>query len=101
MLKPAEKVFLISENVINNQAKKGITEAHRALSKIGQPCLLRKDAPGPEGDYFKIIAGTDNNFAYLNTAGRNPDLFKDYEVVSIETYENPHMMNMELSKKKV
>ncbi|RDL36633.1 uncharacterized protein BP5553_05985 [Venustampulla echinocandica] len=99
MLKPAEKVFLISENVINNQAQKAITAAHKALGKTGQPCLLKKDAPGPEGEHFKIIAGTDNNYSYLNTVGRNPDFFKNYDVVSIETYENPPMMNMELSKK--
>ena len=95
-----EKVFLISENVINDQAQKALPEAHAALGKNGQPLTLRKDAEGVEGEQFKIIAGLDNNYAYLNTVGRNPDFFGDYELVSIETFETPPTMNMELSKKK-
>jgi len=70
------------------------------MKSEGKPLTLKKGAPGVEGEQFNIIAGTDNNYSYLNTVGRNPDTFKDYEVVSIETHDtNPFTMSMELGKK--
>ncbi|KAL1626477.1 hypothetical protein SLS56_006788 [Neofusicoccum ribis] len=100
-LTPAEKVFLISENVANPEAKKAIVDAHTALGvKDGESHVWKMDATGVEGDHAKILAGTDNNYSYENMAGRNPDFFSKYTLVSIETYNNPPMMKMELDLKK-
>lgn len=91
---------MVSENVINDEAKVAIPNAHKVMGKEGQPLVLRKGASGVEGEQFNIIAGTDNNYSYLNTVGRNPDTFKDYEVVSIETRDtSPLTMSIELGKK--
>lgn len=77
-----------------------IPNAHKAMGKEGQPLVLRKGASGVEGEQFNIIAGTDNNYSYLRTVGRNPDTFQDYEVVSIETRDtSPLTMSIELGKK--
>ena len=62
--------------------------------------VLRKDATGAEADHFRIIAGTDNNLSYLNTAGRNPDFFKDFDLTEIEIWgPKDYAMNMHLVKK--
>lgn len=91
---------MISENVANEDAQKAITEAISVLGKTGGSKVLRRDATGAEADHFKIIAGTDNNYSYLNTAGRNPDFFKDYDLTEIEIWEGPeYKMNMNLVKK--
>lgn len=60
---------------------------------------LRNGAEGVEGEHFKILAGTDNNHSFLNTIGRNPRTFKDYEVASIKTIKFPATMAIELRKK--
>lgn len=86
--------------MINEEAKVAIPNAHKVMGKEGQALVLKKDASGIEGEQFNILAGTDNNYSYLNTVGRNPDTFKDYEVVSIETRDTtPLTMSIELSKK--
>ncbi|CAG8956818.1 hypothetical protein HYFRA_00011207 [Hymenoscyphus fraxineus] len=98
--KKPDKYLLVSENVINDEAKRDIDAAHTALKKAGQPNVMKKDATGEEGKWFKILAGNDNNFSYLNTVGRNPDTFKDYEIISIETRDVPiRTMAIELAKK--
>ncbi|CAG8956605.1 hypothetical protein HYFRA_00011916 [Hymenoscyphus fraxineus] len=96
--KKPEKFFLISESITNDEAKRDIKAASAAMRKSGQANVLRKGAKGVEGDWFKILAGNDNNYSYLNTVGRNADTFSGYEVVSIQTLDSPLTMAMELSK---
>ncbi|CAG8981439.1 hypothetical protein HYALB_00013632 [Hymenoscyphus albidus] len=96
--KKPEKFFLISELITNDEAKRDIKAASAAMGKSGQANVLKKGAKGVEGDWFKILAGNDNNYSYLNTVGRNADTFGGYEVVSIQTLDNPLTMAMELSK---
>lgn len=78
-------MFLVSENVVNEEAVRDIVAAHIALNTVGKSNVMKKGATGAEGDWFKILAGNDNNYSWLNTVGRNPDTFKDYEIISIET----------------
>ncbi|KAK8129986.1 hypothetical protein PG999_002366 [Apiospora kogelbergensis] len=96
LLKPdADKVFLVSENVINTAAQKMIPEALKKFPKG----VFRNGAAGEEGKQFKILAGLDNNFSYLSMASKNPDFFKHYKLSSITVIDggNP-AMNMEFDK---
>jgi hypothetical protein len=77
-----------------------MNEAFSTLGSTGGSRVLKKDATGAEADHFRIIAGTDNNYSYINTVGRNPDFFKDYDLTEIEIWEGPdYKMNMNLVKK--
>ncbi|KAF9700819.1 hypothetical protein EKO04_001234 [Ascochyta lentis] len=97
---PADRVFLVSENVANEDAQKAINEALSVLGNTGGSKVLRKEATGAEADHFRIIAGTDDNYSYINTAGRNPDFFKDYDLTEIEIWEGPeYKMSISLVKR--
>ncbi|KAK8077681.1 hypothetical protein PG996_003851 [Apiospora saccharicola] len=99
--KPAEKVFLVSENVINDAAKVIIPDALKAVGKgdATGPVVFKNGAAGKEGEQFKVLAGLDNNYSYLNTAGRNPGFFKDYKLDSITVvWGSSKAMNMEFHK---
>lgn len=99
--KPAEKVFLISENVINDAAKVIIPDALKAVGKDGDKGpVVFKNGNNEEGKQFKILAGLDNNYSYLNTVGRNPGFFKDYKLDSITVVwtDDAKAMNLELHK---
>ncbi|KAK8038965.1 hypothetical protein PG993_007376 [Apiospora rasikravindrae] len=98
--KPAEKVFLVSENVINDAAKVIIPDAMKAVKEEGHSHVFKNGAQGEEGKQFKILAGLDNNYSYLNTVGRNPGFFKDYKLSSITVVwgNDAKVMNMEFDK---
>lgn len=97
-LTPAEKIFLISDRVKNKEGEGIIPNLHKNFGVEGS-AVWNKDATGREGEVFKVLAGLDTNYSYLNTVGRNPEFFQDYDLISITTYEKPLRMNMELSKK--
>ncbi|KAK7920878.1 hypothetical protein PG985_008900 [Apiospora marii] len=99
--KPADKVFLVSENVINDAAKVIIPDALKAVGKgDAKGPVVFKNGDGEEGKQFKILAGLDNNYSYLNTVGRNPGFFKDYKLDSITVVwaDDAKAMNMEFHK---
>ncbi|KAK8134189.1 hypothetical protein PG984_006201 [Apiospora sp. TS-2023a] len=99
--RPVEKVFLVSENVINDAAKVIIPDALKAVGKgdATGPVVFKNGAAGKEGEQFKILAGLDNNYSYLNTVGRNPGFFKDYKLDSITVvWGDSKAMNMEFHK---
>jgi hypothetical protein len=76
--------LLVSDTIFNDATISAIQSALKAVGKEGQPAFLRKGAAGPEGDQFRILAGTDNNYSYLDTAGHNPEFLRDYDVISIK-----------------
>lgn len=90
-------MILTSDIVENEVAKRIIPILHK---KRGPRVEWRMNGEGNEGDQFKLLAGVDNNFSYLNTVGYNPESFKDYDLVSITTFTEPKIrMYVELSKK--
>ncbi|KAK8086754.1 hypothetical protein PG994_001728 [Apiospora phragmitis] len=97
--KPADKVFLVSENVINDEAKVIIPDALSAVGEKGQSHVFKNGAQGEEGAQFKILAGLDNNYSYLNTVGRNPAFFEGYKLTSIKVvWGDSKAMSMEFDK---
>ncbi|KAI9157915.1 hypothetical protein HJFPF1_05900 [Paramyrothecium foliicola] len=106
-LTTADRIFLVSDTVVNDAAMWAIPAAHAAINKSGQFAVFRKGAPGEEGKQFKILAGLDNNRSFLDSVGRNPDFFKDYDVISIRSHDDNFMsdimasMSLELKRKAV
>jgi hypothetical protein len=98
-MKQGDKLFLVSESVVNTAAKTAIPAAYKAMGKKETEVITFKNgAQGAEGEQFKILAGLDNNWSYLNTVGKNPEFFKDYKLVSITTNGDPRTLSLDFDK---
>ncbi|CAG8948929.1 hypothetical protein HYFRA_00002056 [Hymenoscyphus fraxineus] len=104
-IKP-ERFFLISEDIENHETRRDILAARSAMgvnegesSAVRDATVLRKDAPGVEDEMFKLLCGNDNNYSWLNTVGRNPRMFGNYDIVSMTVRPSPFMMVIEMVKK--
>ncbi|KAK7977232.1 hypothetical protein PG988_004722 [Apiospora saccharicola] len=100
-MKQGDKLFLVSESIQNEAAKTAIPRAYEAMGKKNnqnEVLTFRNGAPGAEGEQFKILAGLDNNWSFLNTVGKNPDFFKGYKLVSLTTNGDPRTMSLDFDK---
>ncbi|KAK8133640.1 hypothetical protein PG984_005652 [Apiospora sp. TS-2023a] len=100
-MQQGDKLFLVSESIQNEAAKTAIPRAYEAMGKKdnqNEVLTFRNGAPGAEGEQFKILAGLDNNWSFLNTVGKNPDFFKDYKLVSLTTNGDPRTMSLDFDK---
>ncbi|CAG8983453.1 hypothetical protein HYALB_00000622 [Hymenoscyphus albidus] len=96
-----EKYFLVSDTVTNQETQRDLFAVEAAMQEDWELdySFVRPNAPGIEGEMCNLIAGSDNNYSWLNTVGRNPQTFGDYKVDRIMTRPRPYSMVIELVKK--
>ncbi|CAG8958262.1 hypothetical protein HYFRA_00000617 [Hymenoscyphus fraxineus] len=95
-----EKYFLVCDNVINQEAHVALDTACAKMGKArNDKFTLRADAPGVEGEMFKLVVGTDPTYSWLHTIGRNPEIFGGYRINSLEVRTYVYMVVIELVKK--
>lgn len=94
-----KKIIFTSDKLRNDDVRFAIGDVFASgLPRTSQgSIILRRGVGGPEGQLYTRLSGTDNNYSYMNTVGRNDD-FKDYDPESIEVWEDKELMTLTMNK---